>query len=189
MTKRCRNRDPTAVWKWRPFGARPIRKQNNQNSNPMGFLHAERQLATMTIEDTMQYSKLTGENHWKIFCLFSSIPKLRPPIVMFCKFEGGLSEPFAWPPWFPPWRAGDGFTGLSGMTRDDYKIPRELGQQRRCAQSAWWRIRCGNGATEKMSNIFAQHSNLVGGLDHFFVYIGNNPNWQIFFREVATTNQ
>jgi hypothetical protein len=46
------------------FGnARPIRKQNNQNSNPMGFLHSELQLATMTIEDTMQYSKLTGENH------------------------------------------------------------------------------------------------------------------------------
>ena len=31
---------------------------------------------------------------------------------------------------------------------------------------------------------------LVGGLEHFFPYIGNNnPNWLIFFRGVETTNQ
>ena len=51
--------------------------------------------------------------------------------------------------------------------------------------SIWWRCLCSNGPT----------CFLVGGLvaifyyPNFFPYIGNNPNWLIFFRGVETTNQ
>ena len=55
--------------------------------------------------------------------------------------------------------------------------------------SSWWKIPLISIYTTILYlNIYIYI--LVGGLEHFFPYIGNNhPNWLIFFRGVQTTNQ